>query len=143
MLVQWPSLTSGGESYSVMCFRQKTIPLFCIMSNCRSLFKSNKTLQGDARLYRNIAVIGDRLKYVELQVHYKASVVFKDQFLSNGWMAATWSRPANCLSSDGWHEDNRIMDSNDLKVDNELYFKLLPKPKETVEMPMDGLSVWT
>ncbi|CAN6173121.1 unnamed protein product [Urochloa humidicola] len=73
----------------------------------------------------------------------KASVVFKDQFVSNGWMAATWSRPANCLSSDGWHEDNRIMDSNDLKVDNELYFKLLPKPKETVEMPMDGLSVWT
>ncbi|CAL5043660.1 unnamed protein product [Urochloa decumbens] len=89
--------------------------------------QENKTLEGDARLYRNIAVIGDRLKYVELQVHYKASVVFKDRFVSNGWMAATWSRPASSLSSDGWHEDNRIMDSRNLKVDNELYFKLLPK----------------
>ncbi|CAL5046948.1 unnamed protein product [Urochloa decumbens] len=89
--------------------------------------QGNKTLEGDARLYRNIAVIGDRLKYVELQVHYKASVVFKDRFVRNGWMAATWSRPASSLSSDGWHEDNRIMDSRNLKVDNELYFKLLPK----------------
>ncbi|CAN6183228.1 unnamed protein product [Urochloa humidicola] len=92
--------------------------------------QSNKTLWGDARLYRNIAIIGDRLKYVELQLHWKASVVYRDTYFRDGWMAATWSRPAlNSSSSDDdcWCEDSRIMDSRDVKVTNNPHFELLPK----------------
>ncbi|CAN6173064.1 unnamed protein product [Urochloa humidicola] len=89
--------------------------------------KRIRDLEGDARLYRNIAVINDRIKYVELQVHYRESVIFPDQFFRNGWMAATWSRPANSYSLEGWQEHNRIMDAKVLNVNNEIYFKLLPK----------------
>ncbi|CAN6178960.1 unnamed protein product [Urochloa humidicola] len=84
--------------------------------------------EADARLYRDIAVVGDRIKYVELQVHYKQSVVFCNQFIRNGWMATTWSMPACGSSSEGcWQEHSRVMDSRDMKVDHDTYFKLLPK----------------
>jgi hypothetical protein len=55
---------------------------------------SNETLEGDARLYRDVAVVGGRLKYVELQLHWKACS--GDCYFSDGWMASTWSRPINC-----------------------------------------------
>ncbi|XP_062181221.1 uncharacterized protein LOC133885514 [Phragmites australis] len=105
----------------------KPIPLLRYVALPEPL-QSNKTLQGDARLYRNIAVVGDRLKYVELQLHWKASVVYRDTYFRDGWMAATWSRPATNSSSDDdrWREDSRIMDSKDLKVDNNPHFELLP-----------------
>ncbi|CAL5086951.1 unnamed protein product [Urochloa decumbens] len=87
-----------------------------------------KKLRGDAHLYRDIAVIGNRLKYVELQLHWKASVLYRDTYFRDGWMAATWSRPASSSSGDDcWCENSRIMDSRDVKVDNNPHFELLPK----------------
>ncbi|CAN6205177.1 unnamed protein product [Urochloa humidicola] len=87
--------------------------------------QKNKMLEGDARLYRDIAVVGNRLKYVELQLRYfKADeVVGGNCYFSDGWMASTWSRPATMSSSsdgDRWREDTRIMDSRDVKVRSEL-----------------------
>ncbi|KAG2610996.1 hypothetical protein PVAP13_4KG119000 [Panicum virgatum] len=88
--------------------------------------KRTKILQGDSRLCRDIAVVGNRLKYVELQVRYKASVVFKDHCVTNGWVAAIWSRPASSVSTEGWQEQSWVMDATGLKVDSE-HLNLLPK----------------
>jgi len=88
--------------------------------------KRTKILQGDSRLCRDIAVVGNRLKYVELQVRYKASVVFKDHCVTNGWVAAIWSRPASSVSTEGWQEQSWVMDATGLKVDRE-HLNLLPK----------------
>uniref|UniRef100_K4A146 DUF1618 domain-containing protein n=1 Tax=Setaria italica TaxID=4555 RepID=K4A146_SETIT len=74
--------------------------------------QNNKTLDDDARLYRDIAVVGDRLKYVELQLHWKACAHFSKSYFSDGWMASV-GRPL----------DTEIMDSTDVKV----HGKLVPK----------------
>jgi hypothetical protein len=77
---------------------------------------SNETLEGDARLYRDVTVVGGRLKYVELQLHWKACS--GDCYFSDGWMASTWSRPINCSCADEyrWRQDTKIMDSTDENV---------------------------
>ncbi|OEL36629.1 hypothetical protein BAE44_0002351 [Dichanthelium oligosanthes] len=132
MLALWPSSTSNGEF--IFCDvlpaakdkDKDIIPQLHYIKLPKPL-QRNKTPKGDARLYCNIAVIGNRLKYVELQRNYKTSVIIQGQFLRNGWMTATWSRLVNKFSSDGWRQDNRIMNCQDLNVDKEMYFKLIPK----------------
>ncbi|CAL5046543.1 unnamed protein product [Urochloa decumbens] len=81
--------------------------------------------QADPRLYRDIAAVGDRIKFVELKVRYVKTYVFNSKgfvynpFAGNGWMAATWSMPACGSSSEGcWQEHSRGVDSRDMKVDH-------------------------
>ncbi|KAK3132622.1 hypothetical protein QOZ80_6AG0525290 [Eleusine coracana subsp. coracana] len=85
----------------------------------------NKSLKGDANLYQNIAIVNNRLKYVELQLHWKPSVVCRG-YLTDGWMAAIFSRPISCLDHDGWRRDCK-MDSKELNVHGNPQFELLPK----------------
>jgi hypothetical protein len=87
-----------------------------------------KTLDGgdaDARLYRDIAVVGGRLKYVDLQRLLKACG--HKCYFSYGWKASTWSRPAtsSSLVEDRWRQDTEIMDSRVLNVDSKLTPKVL------------------
>ncbi|CAL5046544.1 unnamed protein product [Urochloa decumbens] len=73
----------------------------------------------DPRLYRDIAVVGDRIRYVEMQAHYTESTFFCNKFVTDGWMAITWSMPA-CVDSsppEGWQLHSKVMNSRTLKVD--------------------------
>ncbi|RCV20998.1 LOW QUALITY PROTEIN: hypothetical protein SETIT_4G103700v2, partial [Setaria italica] len=103
-------------------------------------------LEGDAHRYRNIAVVGDRLKYVKLQPHrrptndiiYHSDGFVTDGYFIHGWMAATWSRPATCSSSSSddnrWRQDTSIGDSStSLKVPNSLNFKSLTRSGKSFE----------
>ncbi|CAL5047016.1 unnamed protein product [Urochloa decumbens] len=112
--------------------------------------KPNDSIQRDARLYRNVAVVGGRLKYVQLHPRKKPldglclynDGSSTDGYIIEGWMATTWSRPAAATSTssssslspsssgqdDRWRQDNNIRDlDTGLKVPNNLGFELLPR----------------
>ncbi|CAL5044058.1 unnamed protein product [Urochloa decumbens] len=87
----------------------------------RTLRRRNRDRErdGDPRLYRDIAVVGDRIRYVEMQAHYTESTFFCNKFVADGWMAITWSMPA-CVDSsppEGWQLHSKVMNSRSLKVD--------------------------
>uniref|UniRef100_A0A0E0M4K7 DUF1618 domain-containing protein n=1 Tax=Oryza punctata TaxID=4537 RepID=A0A0E0M4K7_ORYPU len=57
--------------------------------------KADKELVGDARVFRDIAVVQGYIKFVEIQ-----------SYISDGWVAATWSRKITLDSWEGhWHKD--------------------------------------
>ncbi|CAN6201967.1 unnamed protein product [Urochloa humidicola] len=102
----------------------------------------------DARLYRNVAVVGGRLKYVQLHPRKEpldGRCLYNDGsstdgYIIEGWMASTWSRPAAATSTsssssssssgedDSWSKDTGIRDfDTGLKVPSKLGFELLPR----------------
>ncbi|CAL5043588.1 unnamed protein product [Urochloa decumbens] len=108
------------------------------------------SMLGDARLYRNVAVVGGRLKYVQLHPRKKPldGICFyndgssTDGYIIEGWMATTWSRPAAATSAssssslstsssgddDRWRKDTSIRDLNTgLKVPSNLGFELVSR----------------
>ncbi|CAL5052092.1 unnamed protein product [Urochloa decumbens] len=103
------------------------------------------SIERDARLHRNIAVVGDRLKYVQLHPRKKpfdgrcfySDGPYTDGYIIEGWMASTWSRPVVATSTsspsslgedDRWRQDTGIRDLNtSLKVPTNLGLELLPR----------------
>ncbi|KAF8677083.1 hypothetical protein HU200_046544 [Digitaria exilis] len=76
----------------------------------------DKEHKGDARLWRNIALIGGRLKYVELKRQWDRSYTNVlcqrhrgDELVPwhrpDGWVAVTFSRSASSSMDEGWRQD--------------------------------------
>ncbi|CAL4912633.1 unnamed protein product [Urochloa decumbens] len=96
----------------------------------------------DAGLARDIAVVqqGRTLKYVELQVHWKACPTFRGCYVNDGWMSRTWSRPvaADC-SGDGWDLGCK-QESSDITVCSKPHFELSPRMLDDGGMPLESLE---
>ncbi|KAL6648235.1 hypothetical protein ACP70R_012459 [Stipagrostis hirtigluma subsp. patula] len=90
----------------------------------------------DARLFRDIAVIGDRIKYVELQVRWEPCPVFEREYIMDGWESATWSRPVAATSpGDDW-DLGFTRKSSHVPVDSNPHFELLPRVLDDGNMPV-------
>lgn len=79
----------------------------------------------DAPLDRDVVVVKDELKFVELQVHWKKSNMFKGQWYEDGWMATTWSRPTNSFTG-SWCKE-QIVDTKTMNFKDNPYLKFLPR----------------
>lgn len=89
--------------------------------------------RGDARLWRNIAVIQGRFKYVELKVHRKPSLIYDGRYTTTGdWAAAIFSRPAESSDDDSWRQDCYI----DTTKSNDPRLNLLPNKKGRAAQPL-------
>lgn len=84
--------------------------------------------QGDARLYRDIAVVEDRIMYVEHDFHLlepDPTYWDQDHCFEDGWVAATWSRLITSPVDSPWEKHHQI-DSSDMDITTP-QFDLLPK----------------
>ncbi|CAL5080181.1 unnamed protein product [Urochloa decumbens] len=97
--------------------------------------RPKKKLRGEPRLCRDVAVVDGRLKYVELQLHWKNSVVVRGARLKDGWIAATYSKAATSSLEDTWSKDYEV-DSNCMNFKNDPLTKLLPKMFNDEGMPL-------
>ncbi|CAN6171951.1 unnamed protein product [Urochloa humidicola] len=97
--------------------------------------RPKKKLNGEPRLSRDIAVVDGRLKYVELQLHWKNSVVVRGARLKDGWIATTYSRAITSLLEDAWRKDYEV-DSNYMNFEHDPLTKLLPKMFNDEGMPL-------
>lgn len=97
---------------------------------------------GEARLHRDIAIIGGFIKYVELET--VPSLFSNHQYASDGWMAWRYSRPlavANSVaaiisSSDDWRIECSIESSSDISVNTTPHFELLPRRHDNEGQPL-------
>ncbi|KAK3150357.1 hypothetical protein QOZ80_3AG0232200 [Eleusine coracana subsp. coracana] len=110
--------------------RDEAIPILSFVPTPSSIDK-DKVPRGDARLWRNIAVVDGRLKYVELQLHWDPTLLSEGLYITDGWVAATFSRPTDISSSDNngdssWRQDCYI-DTKKNNFRNDPLLKLLPK----------------
>ncbi|KAL6610774.1 hypothetical protein ACP70R_040743 [Stipagrostis hirtigluma subsp. patula] len=111
----------------------------------------NRVIANPAHLLRDIAVIRGRIEYVDMQINWKKHVLTKDyRYTFDGWMAKRWSRPvlaANSVPADNsedWRVDCDTVSSDDIVVDNNPHFELLPKPQSSEGLPMPpfkGLAI--
>lgn len=85
----------------------------------------NSLFRGDGRLARDIAVINNQLKFVELRIRWKESKLSKGALFEDGWMAITWSRPISSLAQ-GWSKECKV-DTRYMDLNNNPYVKNLPK----------------
>ncbi|CAL4929115.1 unnamed protein product [Urochloa decumbens] len=96
----------------------------------------------DAGLARDIAVVqqGRTLKYVELQVYWKACPTFRGRYVNDGWMSRTWSRPvtADC-SGDCWDLGCK-QESSEITVYSKPHFELPPKVLGDGGMPQESFK---
>ncbi|KAI4965389.1 hypothetical protein ZWY2020_058825 [Hordeum vulgare] len=99
-------------------------------------------------MYRDIAVVGSRIKYAEVEMHVRpGSEGPKGSFTIDGWTAVIWSRPAansGKESTTPWRKDHEVRAQEVSFVDSENNtvpgFELLPvvldhqgKPQPTLE----------
>ncbi|KAK3125073.1 hypothetical protein QOZ80_7BG0599630 [Eleusine coracana subsp. coracana] len=83
----------------------------------------NSMFRGDGRLARDIAVINNELRFVELRVRLKESKVSEGDVFEDGWMAIIWTRP---ISNGVWCKKFKV-DTRDMDLNNNPYVKKLPK----------------
>ncbi|KAL6618774.1 hypothetical protein ACP70R_033913 [Stipagrostis hirtigluma subsp. patula] len=104
--------------------------------------KPGKLPMDDARLFRDIAVVGDRIVYVEMRNNRKPVLNGSYNFTFDGWKAKTWSMPvaaaaaAAASSEEDWSVDCDIVSSDDIVVDDNPHFELLPKVQDSEGRPM-------
>ncbi|GJN30166.1 hypothetical protein PR202_gb18452 [Eleusine coracana subsp. coracana] len=84
---------------------EEAIPILRFVPTPSSIDK-DKVPRGDARLWRNIAVVDGRLKYVELQLHWDPTLLSEGLYITDGWVAATFSRPTDISSSSDNNDDD-------------------------------------
>ncbi|KAK3121712.1 hypothetical protein QOZ80_8BG0659480 [Eleusine coracana subsp. coracana] len=144
-------VTIGGDTHTVGFVDLRRGILFCdlpvigeVIPPLRYLeLPSPKNLPSDeARLARDIVVVKDQLKFVELQVHWKKSIMCKGQWYEDGWVAATWTRPANCFTG-SWCKE-QVVDTKTMNFKDNPYLKLLPKVRNDEDMvlpPFKRISV--
>ncbi|KAK3148494.1 hypothetical protein QOZ80_3BG0295740 [Eleusine coracana subsp. coracana] len=110
---------------------EEAIPILRFVPTPSSIDK-DKVPRGDARLWRNIAVVDGRLKYVELQLHWDPTLLSEGLYITDGWVAATFSRPTDISSSSdnngdySWRQDC-YLDTKKTDFRNDPLLKLLPK----------------
>ncbi|KAM0887649.1 hypothetical protein ACQ4PT_028874 [Festuca glaucescens] len=61
-------------------------------------------------MYRDIAVVGDRIMYVEVEMHVRPSTSGPNgSFTIDGWTTVTWSRPADSAKeNECWRKDHEV-----------------------------------
>jgi hypothetical protein len=101
--------------------------------------------RGEACLHRDIAVVGGRIiRYVELETVWDPSLSRSRRYASDGWMAWRYSRPVAAAgsaaaansSSDDWRIEREIESSDDISVDGNPHFELLPRPEDREGRPL-------
>ncbi|CAN6345848.1 unnamed protein product [Urochloa humidicola] len=114
--------------------------------------KAKGKRRGDARLHRDIAVIGGDIKYVELETIWDPSLFRTRRYASDGWMAWKYNWPvvaANSVAaanscSDDWRMECEIESSDDIGVVNNPHFELLLRPHDNEGRPLPpfkGLAI--
>ncbi|KAK3137986.1 hypothetical protein QOZ80_5AG0362970 [Eleusine coracana subsp. coracana] len=117
--------------------------------------RPDNPLRGEPHLERDIAVMKGRIKFVEMEVKYDPNLVAWDgRYTNDGWMVWTWSRPvvsANSVAganavADDWIMECPILSSDDIEVENNPHFQLLPTPQDNTFRPLQlppfrGLAV--
>ncbi|KAF8690082.1 hypothetical protein HU200_041417 [Digitaria exilis] len=99
---------------------------------------SGNDLSCDARLHRDIAVVKDHIKYVELQVRWKTDrdTGDEDRYHTDGWTARTFSIPvvtagsvsAASYDAEDWSKECDIKSSDEIDVKDNPSFDILPRP---------------
>jgi hypothetical protein len=109
----------------------------------------------ESHIKRDIAVVRGRIRYLELELKYNPSLVAWDgRYTNDGWIIRTWSwslvaansvAAANAVADD-WTTECEFLSSDDIDVENNRHFKLLPKPQDEAFRPLQlppfrGLAV--
>ncbi|CAN6181560.1 unnamed protein product [Urochloa humidicola] len=109
--------------------------------------KPDRKMQGGPRIARDIAVVGGRIKYVELQTHVRPGSVADGDFISDDWTAATWSRKATSVKylekGGSWQTDCKVRASQiSATATNKpaVQFELLPKLVDSQGNPQPTLE---
>ncbi|CAL4957681.1 unnamed protein product [Urochloa decumbens] len=91
-------------------------------------------IHGDGRLSRDIAVVGDRIRFVQQKTFWKPCPLYVDQYIPVGWTASTWSRLVTSPVEDPWEREHTIR-SSEMDISNS-QFELLPKMHDNVGRPL-------
>ncbi|CAL4950957.1 unnamed protein product [Urochloa decumbens] len=91
-------------------------------------------IHGDGRLSRDIAVVGDRIRFVQQKTFWKPCPLYVDQYNPVGWMASTWSRLITSPVEDPWETQHTIK-SSEMDISNS-QFELLPKMRDNAGRPL-------
>ncbi|CAL4977355.1 unnamed protein product [Urochloa decumbens] len=91
-------------------------------------------IHGDGRLSRDIAVVGDRIRFVQQKTFWKPCPLYVDQYNPVGWMASTWSRLVTSPVEDPWEREHTIR-SSEMDISNS-QFDLLPKMHDNAGRPL-------
>ncbi|CAL4977496.1 unnamed protein product [Urochloa decumbens] len=91
-------------------------------------------IHGDGRLSRDIAVIEDRIRYVQQKTFWKPCPLYVDEYNPVGWMASTWSRLITSPVDDPWETQHTIK-SSEMDISNS-QFELLPKMHDNAGRPL-------
>lgn len=72
--------------------------------------RPDDTIDEAGGMYRDVALVGSRIKYAEVQMHVRpGSAGPKGSFTIDGWTAVVWSRPANSAKeSTTWRKDHEV-----------------------------------
>ncbi|XBI44083.1 hypothetical protein VPH35_108781 [Triticum aestivum] len=72
--------------------------------------RPDDTIDESGGMYRDVALVGSRIKYAEVQMHVRpGSAGPKGSFTIDGWTAVLWSRPANSFKEPtAWRKDHEV-----------------------------------
>ncbi|PVH39452.1 hypothetical protein PAHAL_5G503300 [Panicum hallii] len=100
------------------------------------LYPSRKP-NADPSLTRDIAIVKDRIKLVQVLMKTKES---HGNYYYDSWVATTWSRLANFPQEDSWSQDFKL-EASDINSDNNpMHFELLKRLPDDEGKPRMSLE---
>lgn len=95
-------------------------------------------LNGHSSMQRDIAVVGGRVRYVEVQMHIRPVSYIPGTFVSDGWTAVTWSMSTESLDK-GWDRELEVH-AHEVSTDEAVGFELLPELLDDKGTPQPTLE---